>query len=86
MCQHGIQRVVTTTVANFYASKILINKRRSCDITYVELFHKLVLMRENLYPFKWDSNLPLRFCRAHGHIWRREGHPNNRLIVPGGLL
>lgn len=40
--------VIIATIANFYMSRILINKESSWDIMYVELFEKIGLKREKL--------------------------------------
>lgn len=44
--------VITATVGHFDLSQILINEGRSCDIMYSNMFKKIRLNKENLWPYE----------------------------------
>lgn len=44
--------VITTTIANFDVSKILVNGGSSCGIMYSDLFENIGLKRGKLYPYE----------------------------------
>lgn len=50
---------ITKTMSKFNLSRIIINGGSLCDIMYAELFEKLGLRKEKLYPYMCSEPLSL---------------------------